>query len=43
VHFESMRRGAIVGFERLRDEGTRYKVDRLTEVVIHKHVQENKS
>jgi ribosomal protein RSM22 (predicted rRNA methylase) len=42
VHFEHMKRGAIVGFERLRDEGTRFKVERLTEVVIHKHVQESK-
>ncbi len=43
VHFENMRRGAIVGFERLRDEGTRFKVEQLTEVVIHKHIQENKT
>ena len=39
VHFEKLTRGAIVSFERLRDEGTRYKVEQLTEVIIHKHLQ----
>jgi ribosomal protein RSM22 (predicted rRNA methylase) len=39
VHFEKLNRGAIVSFERLRDEGARYKVEQLTEVVIHKHLQ----
>ncbi len=39
VHFEKLKRGAIVSFERLRDEGERYKVEQLTEVVIHKHMQ----
>jgi ribosomal protein RSM22 (predicted rRNA methylase) len=43
VHFEKMRRGAIVGFEHLSDEGNRLRVERLTEVVIHKHVQDGKS
>jgi ribosomal protein RSM22 (predicted rRNA methylase) len=39
VHFEKLSRGAIVSFERLRDEGTRFKVEQLTEVIIHKHLQ----
>ncbi len=39
VHFEMLTRGAIVSFERLHDEGTRYKVEQLTEVVIHKHLK----
>ncbi|HUJ17423.1 MAG TPA: small ribosomal subunit Rsm22 family protein [Nitrospirota bacterium] len=39
VHFEKLSRGAIVSFERLRNEGTRFKVEQLTEVIIHKHLQ----
>ncbi len=39
VHFEKLKRGAIVSFERLRDEGERYKIEQLTEVIIHKHMQ----
>lgn len=39
VHFEQLSRGSIVSFKRLRDEGTRYKVEQLTEVVIHKHLE----
>lgn len=35
--FEALKRGAIVGFERLIDEGTRYKVEPTTGVIIHKH------
>ena len=35
--FEVLKRGAIVGFERLIDEGTRYKVEPTTAVIIHKH------
>lgn len=35
--FEVLKRGAIVGFERLIDEGTRFKVEQGTEVIIHKH------
>jgi ribosomal protein RSM22 (predicted rRNA methylase) len=36
-YFEVLRRGAIVGFERLIDEGTRYKIEPTTGVIIHKH------
>ncbi|OGW39077.1 MAG: hypothetical protein A2010_11665 [Nitrospirae bacterium GWD2_57_9] len=39
IHFDKLTRGAIVSFERLRDEGARYKVEQLTEVIIHKHLQ----
>lgn len=39
VYFEKLNRGAIVSFERLCDEGTRFKVEQLTEVIIHKHLQ----
>ncbi len=35
--FEMLKRGAIVGFERLIDEGTRYKIEPTTAVIIHKH------
>ncbi len=35
--FEEMKRGAIVGFERLIDEGKRFKVGPETEIIIHKH------
>ncbi|HSQ77522.1 MAG TPA: small ribosomal subunit Rsm22 family protein [Nitrospirota bacterium] len=35
--FEVLKRGAIVGFERLIDEGTRYKIEPTTGVIIHKH------
>jgi hypothetical protein len=38
VHFETLKRGAIVSFERMLDEGTRFKVEQMTEVIIHKHV-----
>jgi ribosomal protein RSM22 (predicted rRNA methylase) len=35
--FEVLKRGAIVGFERLIDEGKRYKIEPATTVIIHKH------
>ena len=35
--FEVLKRGAIVGFERLIDEGARYKIEPTTGVIIHKH------
>jgi ribosomal protein RSM22 (predicted rRNA methylase) len=35
--FEVLKRGAIVGFERLVDEGARFKVGPATGVIIHKH------
>jgi hypothetical protein len=35
--FEVLKRGAIVGFERLLDEGTRYKIEPTTAVIVHKH------
>ena len=34
---EVLKRGAIVGFERLADEGARYKIEQTTEVIIHKY------
>lgn len=36
-YFEVLKRGAIVGFDRLIDEGTRYKIEQTTGVIIHKH------
>jgi ribosomal protein RSM22 (predicted rRNA methylase) len=36
-YFEVLKRGAIVGFEGLIDEGTRYKIEPATAVIIHKH------
>jgi ribosomal protein RSM22 (predicted rRNA methylase) len=38
-HFEELKRGAIVSFTQLVDEGTRFKVEQATDVMIHKHVQ----
>ncbi len=35
--FDLLKRGAIAGFERLADEGTRFRVERETGVVIHKN------
>ena len=35
--FEVLKRGAIVGFERMIDEGTRYKIEPTTGVIIHRH------
>ncbi len=35
--FEMLKRGAVVEFEVLIDEGTRYKVEPATKVIIHKH------
>jgi ribosomal protein RSM22 (predicted rRNA methylase) len=35
--FEVLSRGAIAGFEHLVDEGTRFKVESTTTVIIHKH------
>lgn len=35
--FEVLKRGAIFGFERLIEEGKRYKVEPATGVIIHKH------
>lgn len=37
MHFDDLRRGAIAGFERLRDEGARFKVEQETGVVIYRH------
>ncbi len=39
IHFEKLMRGAIVSFEGLYDEGTRFKVGQSTGVIIHKHIQ----
>lgn len=39
VHFDKLKRGAIVGFNGLVDEGTRFKVGQSTEVIIHKHTE----
>jgi SAM-dependent methyltransferase len=36
--FEELKRGTIVSFERMIDEGTRYKIVPATGVIIHKHV-----
>jgi ribosomal protein RSM22 (predicted rRNA methylase) len=35
-NFDTLKRGAIVSFNGLRDEGTRYKVEQQTHVLIHK-------
>lgn len=36
VQFEQLKRGAVVSFERLRDEKSRFKVEQSTRVVIHR-------
>jgi ribosomal protein RSM22 (predicted rRNA methylase) len=35
--FEELKRGTIVSFERMIDEGTRFKIEPATGVIIHKH------
>ncbi len=35
--FEALKRGAIIGFERLADEKTRFKVKPDTRVIMHRH------